>query len=102
MSKQYQSTRVNPDKYIDKLKLEIERLRRANKDHWRKHGEHQFRYSSGVGLSVKLNEPTEHPKLLPGTNVIFAGHVTKVNRDMDGGSMEFAIKECKRVKSEDE
>ena len=96
--KPHHSKLKNPDKHIDKLKGEIERLHAINKDHWRRHGVHEFMYEKGSAkLSVALNNPIEHPKLLPGTEVIFKGKVTEVHRTEEGGSIKFKVTRCKRV-----
>ena len=96
--KPHHSKLKNPDKHIAKLKDEIARLHEVNKDHWRRHGVHEFMYRKGsANLSVALDDPIEYPKLLPGTEVIFRGKVSEVHRTEDGGSIKFAVNKCKRV-----
>ena len=96
--KPYTSKLINPDRYIDKLKGEIGQLRKVNKDHWRRNGVHEFRYKDGAAKqNVILLDPTEHPKLLPGTDVIFTGKVSEVHRTEEDGTIKFNIHTCKRV-----
>ncbi len=95
--KPHHSKLKNPDKHIDKLKAKIERLREVNKDHWRRHGKHEFDYKDGVTTNVDPTDPCAYPELLPGTEVIFTGKVTEVKRTEKKGYIEFELKQCKRV-----
>ena len=94
----YHSTRKNPDKYIDNLKDEIERLMEINKDHWRRGGVHEFRYKhKAVDLNVALDDPLECEKLFPGTEVIFKGKVTEVHRTEHDSNIKFNVSTCRRI-----
>ena len=95
-----QSKYKNPDKFIEKLKGEIERLEYRISLKYRQLGRHEFNYGGVVELSVKLNTPAEHPKLLPLTDVRFKGRVIKVERDVHGGSVRFKIDSCYRIEED--
>ena len=96
--KPYTSKLKNPDRHIEKLKDEIERLKEVNKDHWRRHGVHEFHYIDGITTNVSPTEPCAYPELLPGTEVIFTGKVIEVRRTETKGFIEFELMQCKRIK----
>ncbi len=86
-----QSKYKNPDKYIEKLKEQVESAR-ASRDVFA--GKHQFFYSSGVTTSMACDKPAKYPKLLPGAFVRFTGEVISVKRDRDGSEFKFELNSC--------
>lgn len=95
-----QSQYKNPDKFIEKLRGDIERLRYKLEIVRRMRGVHIFSYTKGVEKSVHLSNPTEHPELLPGTEVLFTGKVIEVHRKKDEADIKFELKQCRHIREE--
>ena len=99
--KPYTSTRKNPDKYIQKLKDEIDRLERVSQyeyQHLRAEiGKHQFSYNSEHYANTVFASPKAVPELFPGSRVKLEAEVVSVRRDTDETRISVILKNCFRL-----
>lgn len=91
-----QSKYQNPDKFIEKLKDELDNMRKR----WRyEQGRWEFTFSEPYEINVhRKGQSDAYPEFFPGTVVKFRGVVTKVTRDQNTSAVDFDIKSCYRIK----
>ena len=88
---QVQSKYKNPDKFIEKLKEQLEWARERKQA---VEGKYQFKYEEGVIKEMVTDSPARYPKLLPGAEIRFVAHVINVKRDMNGSNFAFQLSYC--------
>lgn len=90
---QVQSKYQNPDKFIEKLKDDLE-WERGHK--MAIFGKYQFPFAHGndITIGVAFNSSIKCRGLFPGTTVRLTALVESIKRDSDGTEVEFKLDHC--------